>query len=39
MPGNVSGGSATAGYFFFETNLGYHFRSVDSLISQDPFRN
>ena len=37
VPGNVSGGSATAGYFFFETYLGYHFRSVDSLISQDPF--
>ena len=34
---NVSGGSATAGYFFFETYLGYHFRSVDSLINQDPF--
>ena len=37
VPGNVSGGSATAGYFFFETYLGYHFRSVDSLINQDPF--
>jgi hypothetical protein len=37
VPGNVSGGSATAGYFFFETYLGYHFRSIDSLISQDPF--
>ena len=37
VPGNVSGGSATAGYFFFESYLGYHFRSVDSLINQDPF--
>ena len=37
VPGNVQGGSATAGYFFFESYLGYHFRSVDSLINQDPF--
>tara|TARA_B100000925_G_C22010342_1_gene476003 strand:+ start:3046 stop:4374 length:1329 start_codon:yes stop_codon:yes gene_type:complete len=37
VPGNVSGGDATAGYFFFETYLGYHFRSIDSLITQDPF--
>ena len=28
-----SGKSATAGYFFFETKEGYHFRSIDSLIS------
>ena len=33
VPGNVAGESATAGYFFFETKEGYHFRSVDSLIS------
>ena len=37
VPGTVSGGSATAGYFFFETKEGYHFRSVDSLITQDPY--
>ena len=37
VPGNVSGGSATAGYFFYETYLGYHFRSIDSLINQEPF--
>jgi len=37
VPGNVSGKSATAGYFFFETKEGYHYRSVDSLISQDPY--
>tara|TARA_B000000609_G_scaffold146241_1_gene128208 strand:- start:238 stop:1566 length:1329 start_codon:yes stop_codon:yes gene_type:complete len=37
VPGNVSGGDATAGYFFYETYLGYHFRSIDSLISQEPF--
>ena len=37
VPGTVSGGSATAGYFFFETKEGYHFRSIDSLITQDPY--
>lgn len=37
VPGNVGGKSATAGYFFFETKEGYHYRSVDSLISQDPY--
>ena len=33
----VGGKSATAGYFFFETKEGYHFRSVDSLIANTPF--
>ena len=28
-------GDGTAGYFFFETKDGYHFKSVDKLISQD----
>ena len=37
VPGNVGGESATAGYFFFETKEGYHFRSVDSLISGEPY--
>ena len=37
VPGNVGGKSATAGYFFFETKEGYHYRSIDSLISQDPY--
>ena len=37
VPGTVSGGSATAGYFFFETKEGYHFRSIDSLIAQPPY--
>ena len=37
VPGTVSGGRATAGYFFFETKEGYHFRSIDSLITQDPY--
>tara|TARA_B100000927_G_scaffold203545_1_gene165062 strand:- start:203 stop:1531 length:1329 start_codon:yes stop_codon:yes gene_type:complete len=37
VPAKVGGKSSTAGYFFFETKEGYHFRSVDSLIKQDPF--
>ena len=37
VPGNVGGKSATAGYFCFETKEGYHYRSIDSLISQDPY--
>ena len=37
VPGNVGGKSATAGYFFYETKEGYHFRSVDSLVSQEPY--
>jgi len=37
VPGNVGGESATAGYFFFETKEGYHFRSIDSLIAQPAY--
>ena len=37
VSGEAGGKSATAGYFFFETKEGYHFRSVDSLITQEPF--
>jgi len=33
----VGGKNSTAGYFFYETKDGYHFRSVDSLISEDPY--
>jgi len=29
-------GEGTAGYFFYETRDGYHFKSVDSLIMQEP---
>ena len=34
---SVGGKSSTAGYFFFETKNGYHFRSVDSLVSASPY--
>ena len=37
VPGNVSGRDATAGYFFFETQQGFRFKSIDSLIRNDPF--
>jgi hypothetical protein len=28
----------TAGYFFFETSDGYHFKSIDNLLAQTPMR-
>ena len=37
VPGNVSGRDATAGYFFFETQQGFRFKSIDSLIRNDPY--
>ena len=37
VPGNISGKNATAGYFFFETQNGFNFKSIDKLISTKPF--
>ena len=37
VPGNISGKNATAGYFFFETQNGFSFKSIDKLISTKPF--
>ena len=37
VPGNVSGRDATAGYIFFETQQGFRFKSIDSLIRNEPF--
>ena len=37
VPGTVSGKDATAGYFFFETQQGFRFKSIDALIASDPF--
>ena len=37
VPGNSSGQSSSAGYFFYETKDGYNFRSVDTLVTQEPF--
>ena len=37
VPGNSSGSSASAGYFFYETQDGYNFKSVDTLVTQEPF--
>ena len=37
VPGNSSGQSASAGYFFYETKDGFNFKSIDTLITQNPF--
>ena len=43
VPGGDSSGekevknkSSTAGYFFYESRKGFHFKSVDALCTQDP---
>ena len=37
VPGTVSGEDATAGYFFYETQDGYMFKSIDQLIDDEPY--
>tara|TARA_B100001173_G_scaffold38561_1_gene29879 strand:- start:49 stop:1356 length:1308 start_codon:yes stop_codon:yes gene_type:complete len=37
VPASVSGKDATAGYVFYETKSGYYFKSIDSLVSSDPY--
>ena len=37
VPAKVSKGGSTAGYFFFETQRGLRFKSIDQLIDQDPY--
>ena len=37
VPGTVSGEDATAGYFFYETQDGYMFKSIDQLIEDEPY--
>jgi len=39
VPGTVSGDDATAGYFFYETQDGYMFKSIDQLIEEKPHEN
>ena len=39
VPGTVSGEDATAGYFFYETQDGYKFKSIDQLIEDEPHEN
>ena len=34
--GTPAGGSATAGFFFYQTSQGFNFRSIDNLISKTP---
>ena len=38
VPANVAGQSSSAGFFFFETKEGFHFKSIDSLIASEPFK-
>ena len=37
VPGTSGKEDATAGYLFFQTVDGYHFKSIDSLIEADPY--
>ena len=37
VPGTVSGEDSTAGYFFYETQDGYMFKSIDQLIEDEPY--
>ena len=39
VPGGkeTKGGDGTAGYCFYETNSGFKYKSIDSLISQEPY--
>ena len=39
VPAQVSGKDATAGYVFYETKSGYNFRSIDSLVTSEPFEH
>ena len=38
VPASASKEDATAGYFFFETQKGFRFKSIDQLIDQEPFK-
>ncbi len=35
VPGDAKDSGKTAGYFFWETSEGYHFKSIDTLMSQE----
>ena len=38
VPASASKEDSTAGYFFFETQKGFRFKSIDQLIDQEPFQ-
>ena len=38
VPASASKEDSTAGYFFFETQKGFRFKSIDQLIDQEPFK-
>ena len=39
VPASASNQDSTAGYFFFETQKGFRYKSIDELIDQDPHEN
>jgi hypothetical protein len=36
VSGEASASGKTAGFFFWETSEGYHFKSIDTILGQDP---
>lgn len=39
VSGETSASGNTAGFFFWETSKGYHFKSIDTLLAQEPKKN
>ena len=39
VSGEATASGKTAGFFFWETSEGYHFKSIDTLLGQDPKKN
>ena len=39
VSGEATASGKTAGFFFWETSEGYHFKSIDTLLGQEPKKN
>ena len=39
VSGEAAASGKTAGFFFWETSKGYHFKSIDTLLGQEPKKN
>ena len=39
VSGEATASGKTAGFFFWETSKGYHFKSIDTLLGQEPKKN
>ncbi len=39
VSGEAAASGKTAGFFFWETSEGYHFKSIDTLLGQEPKKN